>query len=168
MQYVEDHTLYHINCMSDFNLYSQFKIGDVIDTSRNYNPFRNNYEIGSTSLNYAEECAKTYWRFTKEFAIEQTRSQINEDLPSRWRSLWLSDKEHLDYWKSQFVNEEFQIVKLNLNGKIFLGDAHWIEIEPSPLLVVREKAINYWTGNIFRGGKMEYLFEGIAKVVSLV
>lgn len=175
---VTNEILYHINRKNGLNTYSLLQIGDVIETNKKkYNPFRNSYEI--CFLPYEKEgeidadpieSAKTYWRFTKELAIEQTRISINPDLPSRWHGIWLSDEEHLGYWEQMALinKEKYQIVKMKLNGVLFEGDAHWIELSPTPLEKVREKAYYYWNGCIFRPGKMEYIFEGKAEVIELV
>lgn len=161
MQIVKDKILYHINSQGSINPYKLLNTGDIINTENKYNPFRNSYEIGTCSI-------ESYWRFTKELAIEQTRMQINRDLPSRWHCIWLSDEEHLPYWEKEVHNKSYQIVKLKLNGKLFAGDAHWVEKQPSPLAKVREYANHYWNGDIFRPGKKEYLFEGVAEVIEIV
>lgn len=159
MQIVKNRELYHINSLSSINPYELLNIGDVIKTD-NYNPFRNSYETGVASI-------EAYWRFTKELAIEQTRIQVNERLPSRWNCLWLSDMEHLPYWKKE-CNDNHQIVRMSLNGKLFSCDAFWVEMQPSPLARVREYANHYWNGEIFRPGKKEYLFEGTAEVIEIM
>lgn len=161
MKHAENETLYHINSESSVNTYKPLKIGDVINTSKDFNPFRKSYEIGTSSL-------EGYWRFTKELAIEQTRMQLNKELPSRWNCLWLTDLEYLEYWKQQVSNDKFQVLEVKLNGKLFCGDAHWVENNPSPLNEIRDKAVHYWNGNIFKFEKLEYLFEGQAEVVSLI
>lgn len=161
MEIVQDRVLYHINSKESINTYKPLKIGDVINTNlREFNPFRASYEIG-----YGEP--EIYWRFAKEYVIEQKRIEINKDLPSRWRCIWLSDEEHLPYWKSE-VNNYYQIVKMNLNGKLFLGDAHWIERQPIPFQDLRKYAEYYWNKQIFRPGKLEYLFEGEAEVIEIL
>lgn len=161
MQIVKDKVLYHINSQSSINPGELLNIGDMINTENKYNPFRNSYEIGIGSTG-------SYWRFAKELAIEQTRMQINRDLPSRWHCVWLSDEEELSYWKAKVHNQKYQIVKLKLNGKLFTGDAHWLEKQPCPLSEVREYAKHYWNGDFFRHSKKEYLFEGTAEVIEIV
>lgn len=169
---VNDEVLYHINRKNSLNTYELLQIGDVIETSKKkFNPFRNSYEIGFQLFEQNPVgSAQMYWRFTKEYIIEDTRLAINPNLPSRWYGLWLSDEEHLGYWEQMAIinKEKYQIVKMKLNGVLFEGDAHWIELSPAPLKKVRKNAYHYWSGYIFRPGKMEYIFEGKAEVIELV
>lgn len=162
LEIVQDKELYHINSKGIINTYELLKLGDVINTEiREFNPFRASYEIG-----YGEP--DIYWRFAKEYVIEQKRMEINENLPSRWRCIWLSDEERLPYWKEEVHNGNFQIVKMKLNGKLFLGDAHWIEGDPKPFGDLRRYAQYYWNGEVFHPGKLEYLFEGEAEVIEIL
>lgn len=167
---VTNEVLYHINRKNSLNTYELLQIGDVVETSKKkFNPFRNSYEIGFQLFEQNPVgSAQMYWRFTKEYIIEDTRLAINPNLPSRWYGLWLSDEEHLAYWEHFALKEDYQIVKMKLNGVLFEGDAHWIELPPSPLKKVREYAQYYWQGSIFRFGKMEYIFEGRAEVIEIV
>ncbi|WP_368652359.1 DUF2441 domain-containing protein [Ornithinibacillus sp. 4-3] len=161
MEIVQERILYHINSIGNLNTYDKLKIGDIINTDvKQYNPFRASYETGHGK-------PEVYWRFAKEYVIEQKRIEINENLPSRWRCIWLSDEEHLPYWKTK-VHNNFQIVKMKLNGKLFSGDAHWVEAQPKPFRDLSRYAEFYWDGQIFRPGKLEYLFEGKAEVIELV
>lgn len=162
MEIVKDRVLYHINSKGSINTYELLKVGDVINTDlTEFNPFRQSYEIGHGK-------PEIYWRFAKEYVIEQKRIEINENLPSRWRCIWLCDEEHLPYWKKEVHNGNFQVVKMKLNGKLFFGDAHWIEGGPKPFGQIRRVADYYWNKHVFRQGKLEYLFEGMAEVMEIL
>ncbi|SEQ23943.1 Protein of unknown function [Virgibacillus subterraneus] len=168
MKTVKNELLYHINCKNGLNPHPLLNHGETINTGGELNPFRNSYENSYLSYDMGEETARTYWRFTKEFVFEQTRLAMNSDLPSRWTGLWVTDEEHLPYWEHATNCDEYQIVKMELNGKLLEADAYWIESEPDALSEIRKRAAYYWQGAIFRPGKMEYLFEGEAKVIEIV
>ncbi|WP_430482808.1 DUF2441 domain-containing protein [Rossellomorea marisflavi] len=170
MKKVTEAVLYHINAKNGLNPYELLKIGSVFDTTE-FNPFRKSYENGSMDYNIDPvSSAKTYWRFTKEYVFEQTRLSINENLPSRWNCIWLCNEEQLEYWRQFYEDVEYQILKVKVSGKIFKGDAYWVETYiPKPLVEIRERAIHYWNGDFFSlPGKGEILFEGTVKVKEIL
>ncbi|MDK8641324.1 DUF2441 domain-containing protein [Niallia taxi] len=169
MQKVKDEILYHFNAKNGLNHFSLLEHGSIIKTE-NFNPFRNSYEKGSIDYDqHPIATAKAYWRFTKEYVFEQTRMNINNELPSRWKCLWLTEENNKDYWNKYYTDVEYKLLKLKVTGNIFIADAYWVETEkPIPLEHVGQRAIHYWNGDIFRNGKQEILFEGTAEVIDVV
>lgn len=167
MEFVNDGIFYHFNAFNGLNQHNLLDKGSIIKTE-GFNPFRNSYELGV--MDYEKnpiESAKAYWRFAKEYVIEQTRLNVNTELPSRWNCIWLTDEKHIEYWREYYQHLEYKLVKMKVTGKIFRADAHWIEIQPIPFEEVKERANYYWRGDIFRPGKMEIMFEGIAEVIDV-
>ncbi|WP_392454797.1 DUF2441 domain-containing protein [Chryseomicrobium aureum] len=174
LTFVEDHTFYHI-CRYNSLHYEALSLGETVQTSNLFNPMRQSWEIGRTSISNPRKAAESYWRFTKEQIFEETRISVDPELPSRFQSIWLSDRENLKYWTDLLLNttekdeskKVTSVFKVAVTGKIFAGDAHWIETgnDTLPLKDIREKAMRYWSGEIFRLGHMEFLLEGKMKVV---
>ena len=67
---------------------------------------------------------------TRELIFEEVRKELNPDLPSRLKSLYVcKNKKEIKEWIKIFNRtnkKEFQILKLKLTGNIFLGDASFI------------------------------------------
>jgi hypothetical protein len=172
MEKVKGEIFYHINAKNGLNPYGFLCEGDNFDTNK-FNPFRNSYEVGSNDYNINPlSSAMAYWRFTKEFVFEQTRIELNNNLPSRWKCIWLCNEEQLENWLDEFrkENKEYQVLKVKVEGIIFEADAYWVETDkPKPLNEIRKNARHYWKGNFFRiPSKGEILFEGIGEVVEVL
>lgn len=174
---VKNEKLYHLN---QVNGYRQIKlsIGEIVRTSDSFNPMRQSWEDGATDMISPYAVASSYWRFTKEQIFEEERVKTNIDLPSRLKSIWLTEPEQLDYWyKTLAVNSlagtdvngvrGLSVFLVEATGKIFKADAHWYEAlqNPTRLIKVRSYARHYWNGDRFRGGNMEVLLEGEMRLI---
>jgi hypothetical protein len=172
MEKVKGDIFYHINAKNGLNPYEFLVKGANFDTKK-FNPFRNSYEIGFNDYNKDPlSSAIAYWRFTKEFVFEQTRVELNNNLPSRWKCIWLCNEEQLENWLEEYrkENTEYQLLKVKVDGVIFEADAYWVETDkPKSLIEMRRDASHYWKGEFFRlPGKGEILFEGNGEVVEVL
>jgi hypothetical protein len=170
MEIVKDKILYHFNAKTTINKFDLLNEGDTFETE-NFNPFRDSYEHYCGDFKKGlYDSAVAYWRFTKEYIFEEVRQQVNRDLPSRWESIWLTEEDYIEYWRQWYKKSEYKILKLKVTGKVFIGDAHWVETNgPVPLQRVRRDAFHYWNGDFFRlPGKEEILFNGKAEVLEVL
>jgi hypothetical protein len=171
MENVKNKILYHVNTLDSKNIYPPIKVGDTLKVGENFNPYRGGYEIGCTyitdKLNDCYNAAITYWHYTIESVFEEERIKLNNKLPSRYKSLWLSDLRNLGYWEMSTTknkkthHKNFEVL---VTGKLLKVDGSFVEGGPMPLITVRERARRYWTGEIINPDKVEYLFEGIVEV----
>ncbi|KAF0822524.1 DUF2441 domain-containing protein [Cytobacillus firmus] len=168
MEKVTNKKLYHIHRI---NKNRPLGINDTLETSSEYNSFFRDYDTKDIPQVFNVNGLLTYyWHFARETAVEEVRVSINNDLPSRKRCLWLTDVRSLDYWIGEvnFNPKEFQLLELEVTGAVFKCDASFIEGNPMKLNDVRERAIRYWSGEILDTKKVEYLFEGTAKVTRVL
>jgi len=173
MEYVENKTFFHINSINSRN--KRFlRVGDKLNIGENYNPYREGYEYGfglvTNDIQVLLGTITLYWHFTIETIFEEERIKINPELPSRMKSLWLSNESCIPYWQEKIIqgSQDTQVIKLKVSGKILACDAHWVELQPTPLKKVRENARHYWNGIIKNKDKVEYLFEGSAEVIEIL
>ena len=111
----------------------------------------------------------------REFALEEVRQKEFPSYPSRLSCLYASNtQEEAEFWYNVFIEQNrptFQIVKLEVEGPSFTGDA-WncfsgtTNIEDNYL-----KARNYWNNNKNEKGEKpiyETLIAGRIKVVEII
>lgn len=165
MEKVNGKKLYHVHRIGNN---TRIKIDDTIVTSAEYNPFFKDYDLLGFPMNVNQQkLLNYYWHFARETAIEEVRLNVNPELPSRQKCLWLSDIKALDYWMCEvgYNPKEFQVLELELDGILFKCDATFIEGRYLSLNDVRGNAFRYWSGEILNNNKTEYLFQGTAKVI---
>ncbi|MFC7364546.1 MULTISPECIES: DUF2441 domain-containing protein [Bhargavaea] len=172
MKEVNGEVFYHINSKSNHNPYDLLRIGDKFKVGDKLNPFMKLYEDEAPPLELDRKvlfnAAVFYWHYTREITLEQIRLSINNELPSRFNSLWVTDYDRIQRWRQQFAKSEHQVLELSLTGQIFQCDAGWVEGNPIPLSTLRQKAGYYWSGEIVKPDSLEYLFEGEAEVIRIL
>lgn len=108
---------------------------------------------------------------TRELMFEETRKEIDDNLPSRLRCLFVcKTKDELNNWINIFKRtnkKNFKILELELSGKIFCGDAYYILRQNISLNKKKSQAKNYWTSQE-KDKIYEYLFEGKAIVKKII
>lgn len=108
---------------------------------------------------------------TRELMFEEVRKEINFNLPSRLKCLYVcKTKKEIKDWISIFKRtnkRNFQILKLKLTGKIFVGDASFILRQNISLNKKKEQAKMYWNGER-KDNINEYLFVGDAIVEEVI
>lgn len=108
---------------------------------------------------------------TRELIFEEERKKINLDLPSRLKCLYVcKTNEEVRQWIDIFKRtnkKDFQILKLNLNGKMFIGDASFILRQNISLNKKKIQARKYWNADK-KDNINEYLFIGTAEVKEIL
>lgn len=118
-----------------------------------------------------------YWtvRTYRELALEKVRKEKYTNYPSRMSCLYtsktLSDAE---MWAALFINSNrkvYQIVKLQIDGRTFNGDAYNIFDGTGDEKVNNKNADCYWANKPNRFGKkplVETLIDGRIEVVEII
>jgi len=108
---------------------------------------------------------------TRELIFEEVRKEINNELPSRLKCLYVCESlKEIEEWLNIFKRtnkKDYQILELELTGKVFTGDASYILRQNISLNKKREQAKEYWNGNKINNHN-ETLFEGTAVVRSII
>lgn len=132
----------------------------------------NNRKLNFNTINDLNTVLKTINNdafITRELMLEEVRKEINNELPSRLKCLFVTKSlEELSTWIDIFNRtnkKEYRIFKLELTGKIFKGDANYILRESISLNKKKEKARLYWNQSNTDNPIYEYLFEGAASIV---
>lgn len=182
---------YHINTGNKLN------IGDILNIGDRYNNFyyeiyNNEYLLEEKDANEIlinkrknkdytitdiEEFKLVYETInndamvTRELIFEEVRKEINSDLPSRLKCLYVCNSlEETEEWLNIFKRtnkKDYQILELELTGKVFTGDASYILRQNVSLNKKREQARKYWNGNKINNHN-ETLFEGVATVKKII
>ena len=104
---------------------------------------------------------------TRELMFEEVRKEEYTDLPSRLKCFYVcKTKKEMNDWINIFNRtnkKDFQLLKLKLTGKIFVGDASFILRQNISLNRKKEQAKMYWSGKK-KDNINEYLFVGTAVV----
>lgn len=184
-------TYYHINTGKILN------VGDILNIGESYNNFYheiynseylleekdanelliNNRKNKDYNINDIEEFKLIYdtinnsAMITRELIFEEVRKEINDELPSRLKCLYVCNSlDEIEEWLNIFKRtnkKDYQILELELTGKVFTGDASYILRQNISLNKKRQQAKEYWKGNKIHNHK-ESLFEGIAIVKKIV
>lgn len=108
---------------------------------------------------------------TRELIFEEVRKEVNSELPSRLKCLYVCESlEEIEEWLNIFKRtnkKDYQILELELTGKVFTGDASYILRQNISLNKKREQAKEYWNGKKVNNHN-EILFEGTAVVRSII
>ena len=99
-----------------------------------------------------------------EAALEICRREKFKLCPSRLHSLWVTDKDNLDYWLNILNGKE--IYELNLTGTLFKTSDIYIPNDNLSLVQAIKAAESYWNPNFTEEAeeKKEYLFQGTALI----
>lgn len=99
-----------------------------------------------------------------EAALEICRREKFKLCPSRLYSLWVTDKDNLDYWLNILRGKE--IFELNLTGTLFKTSDIYIPDDNLSLVQAIKAAESYWNPNFTEEAeeKKEYLFQGTALI----
>ena len=111
----------------------------------------------------------------RELALEKVRSKICPDAPTRMGCLYVSETlQEAEEWAKSFINwgrPTYSIVKLKIDGNVFIGDA-WncfdATINEKDNLLLAEK---YWRNEANKFSKLpikEMLVNGDIEVVEII
>ena len=113
----------------------------------------------------------------REFALEKMRQNNYPDLPSRLHSIWLTDKENLDFWSkylitdSKLKDEMLQLYELNVTGNLFKSSDYYIPDDKLTMHEMMLQSIKYWNPEFDKDEALngiEYLFQGKVKIIKRI
>lgn len=116
-----------------------------------------------------ETAVKEYQILIREIGYENTRVEVNPNLPSRQKCIWLCRKDQLDYWKAQIV-KEFDVFEVEVNEKEMFKSRNSLISELSDSYnTVLDKAKEYWkySSNV-ENEDDEYLYCGELKIINKI
>ncbi len=95
-----------------------------------------------------------------EAALEICRRQKFKLCPSRLHSIWVTDKDNIDFWSDILTGKE--IFELDLTGRLFKTSDIYIPDNHLSLAQAIKEAENYWNPVFTEEAeaKKEYLFQG--------
>ena len=108
--------------------------------------------------------------FQREFVLESYRRNYYPKLPSRKHSIWVTNKESLEYWKLMLESSDYQLslLELDLTGELIKTSALFLPEEGFSMNETYSKCEAYWNP-IFKNKEeeqqAEYLFQGEVKVL---
>lgn len=148
-------------------------INELDQASENYeklfNKTLNQYLSLRTTASQLFESHLQYLKYIREEIFENTRKQINSELPSRKKCLWICKKDELEYWWNEISNtkpKKIIEIELEKEGKIHIADGELIKSENYSINEFNEMSNKYWKGEINNKSVIEILFEGKFKVIN--
>lgn len=111
--------------------------------------------------------------FKRETALEDFRKDYKNELPSRLHSIYLCDKDGLDYWKdtlSNYGQKKCEIFEVEVDGVVFKTNEHLLPNEVSTYEEMYNKASIYWNPKQKDCSREtnEYLAQGKIKILSKI
>ena len=104
--------------------------------------------------------------YNRELMLEKYRRGNNPKLPSRLHSIWLADKESLNFWKEQLNGgRNLTLYRVSVTGNLFKSSDSFIPDDELTAKEMYEASSKYWNP-IFKKEdlcKAEYLFQGKVK-----
>ena len=101
--------------------------------------------------------------YNRELMLEQYRKENNSKLPSRLHSIWLADKESLNFWKEQLNGgRNLTLYRVSITGNLFKSSDSFIPDDELTAKEMYEVSSKYWNPVFSEDDlcKAEYLFQG--------
>ncbi len=109
--------------------------------------------------------------YSRESMLEQYRKENNPNLPSRLHSIWLADKESLNFWKEQLEKrKKIVLYRVSVTGNLFKSSDSFIPNDELTAKEMYEESSKYWNPVFSEEDlcKAEYLFQGKVKVLEKI
>ena len=110
--------------------------------------------------------------FKRETSLEDCRKDNYSSLPSRLHSIYLCDKDGLEYWQDTIVpqNRESEVFKVYVTGIIFKTNEQLLPLETETYGGTYNAAFKYWNPKFKNvpNHANEYLTQGKIKILSKV
>ena len=109
--------------------------------------------------------------YSRELMLEQYRKEHNPKLPSRLHSIWLADKESLNFWEGQLNGRrKLKLYRVSVTGNLFKSSDSFIPDDELTAKEMYESSFNYWNPTFKEEDlcKAEYLFQGKVKVLEKI
>lgn len=106
--------------------------------------------------------------YNRELMLEKYRKENTPDLPSRLHSIWLTDKESLNFWEEQLNGGgKLKLYRVSIAGKLFKSSDSFIPDDELTAKEMYEESSKYWNPVFSEEDlcKAEYLFQGKVKVL---
>ena len=104
---------------------------------------------------------------TREFVLEQARLNIDKNLPSRQRCIWLTDESSLDYWIHNIHGINLKVFRVEVDKEPFKSLDSLLPDPKSPIENMFITAEAYWKpdSELLKVDKSrEYLYEGKIRI----
>lgn len=109
--------------------------------------------------------------YNRELMLEKYRLENNPNLPSRLHSIWLADKESLNFWEGQLNGRrKLKLYRVSVTGNLFKSSDSFIPDDELTAKEMYEESSKYWNP-VFSEEylcKAEYLFQGKVKVLEKI
>lgn len=109
--------------------------------------------------------------YNRELMLEKYRKENTPDLPSRLHSIWLTDKESLNFWEEQLNGGgKLKLYRVSIAGKLFKSSDSFIPDDELTAKEMYEESSKYWNPVFSEEDlcKVEYLFQGKVKVLEKI
>ena len=109
--------------------------------------------------------------YNRELMLEKYRKENNPKLPSRLHSIWLADKESLNFWKEQLNGgRNLTLYRVSVTGNLFKSSDSFIPDDELTTKEMYEASSAYWNPMFSEDDlcKAEYLFQGKVKVLEKI
>ncbi|NKF26568.1 DUF2441 domain-containing protein [Pseudomonas sp. BGM005] len=166
--------LFHIFSHAYHHQYDQPKIGEIIKTSGEFNPYFRTIENSATCPRNdvsQRDVMIHYAKMLREYVFENVRCSLYPHYPSRFRCLWFAKSlEDARYWFSRIPHHgEKVILEVIPQDGAILFEAHegYLTNNLENAALIRLRALAYWSGALTEAGKTEVLGEGAFKVVEV-
>lgn len=147
------------NCyqkFADFNNYDQTNHFQFLDHCIEFEDLT--YKLSKVNLQYL--------KWIREEIFEKIRLEIDPELPSRKKGIWLTTRNDLEKWWNILDSHKRRIYKVQIEkGKTFTTDEHYCELKNHSIEEFEINARKYWKGELTNEPIIEILFEGKLKVL---
>ena len=109
--------------------------------------------------------------YNRELMLENYRKENNPNLPSRLHSIWLADKESLNFWKEQLEKrKKLVLYRVSVTGNLFKSSDSFIPDDELTAKEMYQVSSKYWNPVFSEEDlcKAEYLFQGKVKVLEKI
>ena len=109
--------------------------------------------------------------YNRELMLEKYRKENNPKLPSRLHSIWLADKESLNFWEEQLNSRgKLKLYRVSVTGNLFKSSDSFIPDDELTAKEMYEASSTYWNPVFSEDDlcKAEYLFQGKVKVLEKI
>ena len=112
--------------------------------------------------------------FKREIALEYIRKTKYKNLPSRKKSIWITDEEGIEFWKDSLSKtgdgKDLLLYKVALTGILFMTSEYFIPDDNYLFEHTLRSSENYWNPDFskIKKDRNEYLFQGKVKVLELM
>ncbi|MFU2207308.1 DUF2441 domain-containing protein [Solidesulfovibrio sp. C21] len=127
-------------------------------------------KIPNDIFTYAEVCVRHYRMLSRELLFDMVRVSMNPSLPSRMKSLFMTELDGIERWINVLGKDvPTQVVRCLTQGKIFKVDSNLIDAGfKEGLGYWQDSALKYWAGQSSDKPKYEYLVEGTVTVLQVI